>query len=465
MGSDTSTLQCDPEYTYVLTPTNASKFMYTDVQKITASYILPCILFIGLLGNSAFLFVLARVRSMRTVTNFYLANLAVADMVFLTIVVTSRVYPLAVYGVPNEVLGVGGCVADILFRYIFHFAGLLLITFMSLERYIAVCHPLRHRIISGRSCTAKLVLACWLTSSALAALLIPSSMVFKLYCVQWPEENPLPYQNFPEVIGACWGLDQPWAIPLLHLTQTIPFFVAFFGNAYFYARIVFKLHKRDSSSDRQRIIRTRNHVALMLVANGTVFFLTVTAFEVTSLILFVQKFIDDFVIIPFDIRINLFEANRVLLYLNSAVNPIVYTLTNARYRRAFRRAFRTASWGNGRGGNSTIFSAFPDYYSQYHINPGGLTPLPRLQSPAKSPMVARPATYSNACFEHDESESQNLDEDAKDRDQQSSQEEQTQNVTSHASPDECELERLTSADKTTEEQPVTGQAYQVEKQD
>ncbi|XP_022107390.1 neuromedin-U receptor 2-like [Acanthaster planci] len=417
MGSDTSTLQCTTADIKVLTSTNSSRFMYADVQKVMTSYVLPCILLVGLLGNSAFLFVVARVRSMRTVTNFYLANLAVADMVFLTIVIIGRVYTLAVYGVPNDVLGVAGCVADNLFVYIFHFAGLFLITFMSLERYIAVCHPLRHRLISGRGCTAKLVLACWLTSTALAAVLIPTSVRFIQYCVRWPLEDSVLYQNFPEVIGQCLGLDEPWVNPLLHLTQTIPFFMALFGNSYFYARIVFKLNKRNSSSDRQRVIRTRNHVALMLVANGSVFFLTLTAFQVTSMILFVENFLE-VEIIPYDIRYNLFEANRVLLYANSAVNPIVYTVTNARYRQAFRRAFRPARWGKRRGENSTIFSTFPDYYSQYHINSGGLAPIPRPKSPPKSPMVARPATYSNACFDPIETVTPKPDENEEDWDEQ-----------------------------------------------
>ena len=373
--------------------------MYIDLELTLTYYVLPFILLLGFAGNAAFLIVVFRIPSMRTVTNYYLANLAVADTLFLSIVVVTRAYSVAVYGVPNDHLGLAGCVSDTFFIYLFHFAGLIIITFMSLERFIAVCYPLRHRLMSGRRRTVRLIVACWFMAVLLASLQLPSTFEFTQYCVTWPLDNSELYKNFPEVIGRCSALDQPWVLQMFHLTQTIPFFVAFFGSVYFYVSIVVKLNKRYSSSDRQQVVRTRNHVALMLVANGTVFFLTLTSFEVTSMILFIEGFSDD-ILIPYEVRGVLFEVNRLLLYINSAVNPIVYTVTNARYRRAFRRAFTPASWNNGRPRNSTIFSAFPEYYSQYHVHMEGMTSIP--PSPPqrmRSPMVARPATYSNACFD------------------------------------------------------------------
>ncbi|XP_071789601.1 neuromedin-U receptor 2-like [Asterias amurensis] len=401
MGSDTSKAHCSVENSLNLTTHSEAREFILDPLVITLTqYLLPVILLVGLVGNAAFLFVVYRIPSMRTVTNYYLANLAVADSVFLSIVVVTRIYQLGVYGeVPTAHLGLAGCISNTIFNYSFHFAGMILITLMSLERFLAVCHPLRHRLISGRRRTIKMIVACWILAVFLTSFQIPTSMIFDRLCIQWPASEE--YANLPDVIGKCSALDKPWVIPMFHLAQTLPFFVAFFGSFYFYVSIVIRLNKRNSSSDRQQVIRTRNHVAFMLIVNGTVFFLTLSPFEVTSMILFVEGFMDDVILIPHDIRGLLFEINRILLFINSAINPIVYTVTNARYRRAFKRAFTPASWSNGRPRHSTIFSTFPEYCSKYHMHMGGLSHGPPSPPPSKSPMVARPATYSNTCFDDD----------------------------------------------------------------
>ncbi len=375
MGSDTSKVHCTAENIFNLTNhTEASKFMFDPLYITLTQYLLPVILLVGLVGNAAFLFVVFRIPSMRTVTNYYLANLAVADSVFLSIVVGTGVYQLGVYGVPNSHLGLAGCISNTIFNYSFHYAGMILIALMSLERFLAVCHPLRHRLISGRRRTIRMIVACWILAVILTPFQLPTSLNFEQRCLHWPESAE--YDNFPTVVGKCSALDKPWVLPMFHLAQTIPFFVAFFGSVYFYVSIVIRLNKRSSSSDRQQVVRTRNHVALMLIANGTVFFLTLSPFEVTSMILFIEGFLDDVILIPYEVRSALFEINRILLFINSAINPIVYTVTNARYRHAFKRAFTPASWRNGRPRNSTIFSTFQEYCSHYHVHMGGLAHAP-----------------------------------------------------------------------------------------
>ena len=58
-------------------------YVYTPLEKIVNTYILPVIMAVGLLTNIAFLFVVARVHRMRTVVNVYLVSLAFADILFL----------------------------------------------------------------------------------------------------------------------------------------------------------------------------------------------------------------------------------------------------------------------------------------------------------------------------------------------------------------------------------------------
>ena len=91
---------------------------------------MPIIFAIGFVGNVAFLLLLARVKTMRTITNFYLANLAAAD---LTIIFFETVTKLWQYLDSNQVksdifLTNFGCM---LYQFAIHTSGLasiLLIT-------------------------------------------------------------------------------------------------------------------------------------------------------------------------------------------------------------------------------------------------------------------------------------------------------------------------------------------------
>ena len=54
--------------------------LHSSSEILQVKAIIPMIFVIGILGNMAFFLLLARVKAMRTITNFYLANLAAADI-------------------------------------------------------------------------------------------------------------------------------------------------------------------------------------------------------------------------------------------------------------------------------------------------------------------------------------------------------------------------------------------------
>ena len=72
----------------------------------------PIIFCVGLLGNSAFIFVVARLPSMGTTTNFYLINLAISDT--MVPVCLDRLQIYLTCGVPTDavLLGKAGCILN-----------------------------------------------------------------------------------------------------------------------------------------------------------------------------------------------------------------------------------------------------------------------------------------------------------------------------------------------------------------
>ncbi|XP_072047377.1 uncharacterized protein [Amphiura filiformis] len=122
---------------------------YTPTEKLLISYVFPIVIAIGFTTNLAFIWTLVRVRDMRTTTNFYLANLACADLILILL------KTVATYFNRSSDLAVGGpwktvpaCASRTTALYIGYFASISLVTLtgtISREGYGDVyIEPLRH---------------------------------------------------------------------------------------------------------------------------------------------------------------------------------------------------------------------------------------------------------------------------------------------------------------------------------
>ena len=60
----------------------AEESLYSPIEDLFFTVVLPCVVFIGVSANSAFIFMVIRVKEMQTITNAYLTNVAVADLIF-----------------------------------------------------------------------------------------------------------------------------------------------------------------------------------------------------------------------------------------------------------------------------------------------------------------------------------------------------------------------------------------------
>lgn len=130
------------------------------------------IFLVGVLGNSLTCAVILRYRVMQTPTNYYLLSLALSDLLVLLLGM-----PLELYEMWQNypfLLGEGGCYFRTFLFETVCFASILNVTALSVERYVAVVHPLKVKHMTTRSHVKKVIFMLWVLSMLCA---IPNTSV------------------------------------------------------------------------------------------------------------------------------------------------------------------------------------------------------------------------------------------------------------------------------------------------
>ncbi|XP_033638993.1 kappa-type opioid receptor-like [Asterias rubens] len=345
MGSDATPEECSVLNTTNIAEETMSKWLYTHTDTIIITTVLPSILGLGLLSISLFLFVVFRISKLKSDTTVYLVHLSLADCFYLVAYVS---YYLSFYVASPVALDLSfkhsvECCLSVVITYVGYMSSVALVTMMSFERYLALCHPLKHLKIRGRRRTNRMVALCWLVGFVVSCLMMPHAAVLKKLCLQWPEAALSSMPTLPSVITMCDPLH-----PSIHyfttLLATIPWLLALVANFYMYIRIYHMLNKRRSFVGKgdadDRAIRVRNQVAKMLVVNGVVFFLCQAPYTGVSIIHVICFFFN----LPSPIETTLGASARWIFSLpqivNTIINPLIYGAMSSQYRSAFVQAFR-----------------------------------------------------------------------------------------------------------------------------
>lgn len=114
---------------------------------------------VGLIGNALVCMAVYRNHSMRTVTNYFIVNLAVADLLVLLICLP----PSVLWDVTETwFLGLKLCKAVPYLQTVSVSISILTLTFISIDRWYAICFPLRFKSTTARAKTAIIII--WMIS-------------------------------------------------------------------------------------------------------------------------------------------------------------------------------------------------------------------------------------------------------------------------------------------------------------
>ena len=182
---------------------------YKPVETIIFAALYPILFVFGFIGNVAFLTVVAFVRKMRTLTNFYLVNLAVADLLFTVLALT---FVTASYVLSNGVriadIGRTDIQCGVVYgaAYTTFYSSLYLVTLVTFDRFLAICHPIRYRIINTKKRTITLVIIAWIGGTAMATFITPTWGSVSRFCLVWPPESR--WEQLSNVHYSCSAVNQ-----------------------------------------------------------------------------------------------------------------------------------------------------------------------------------------------------------------------------------------------------------------
>ena len=298
---------------------------------LTITYVV--IFVTGIFGNIATCTVIVRNASMQTATNYYLFSLAISDLTLL------------ILGLPNELslfwqqypwaLGVSLCKIRAYVSEMSSYVSVLTIVAFSMERYLAICHPLRVYRISGLKRPIRFILAAW--SIALVSA-IPFAIYTKVNLVEYPPGSG----NYSADSAICAML-LPYMpdFPLYELSTIIFFLIPMLVILVVYTRMGLKIRNSTKATlssvveggihGDSKQAQSRKSVIRMLSAVVILFFVCWAPFHAQRL-LYVYAQESDYY--P-DLNEWLYILSGCLYYFSTTVNPILYNLMSMRYRHAF----------------------------------------------------------------------------------------------------------------------------------
>ncbi|EDV48273.2 growth hormone secretagogue receptor type 1 isoform X1 [Drosophila erecta] len=303
--------------------------------RTTAMFFCIVIMVLGVVGNVMVPIVIVKTKDMRNSTNIFLTNLSIADLLVL-LVCTPTVLVEVNTRPETWVLGHEMCKAVPFVELTVAHASVLTILAISFERYYAICEPLK----AGYVCTkGRAILICFLAWGIAALFTSP---------ILWVAEYKLAEYIDGSSVAVC--LTQAitdWTLAFFLMTISVFFVVPFVTLVVLYGIIARNLVSNRAAMLRARptkpelSLKARKQVVLMLGAVVLSFFVCLLPFRVLTLwiILSTDQTLHDLGLVRY---YSLLYFCRIMLYLNSAMNPILYNLMSTKFRRGFKRLCQDA---------------------------------------------------------------------------------------------------------------------------
>lgn len=274
---------------------------------------------VGLLGNSLVVVVVSCNSKMRSTTNILIINLAVADLLFIIFCVP---FTACDYAFPYWPFGDIWCKAVQYLVIVCAYASIYTLVLMSLDRFLAVVHPITSMSIRTEK-------NAYIAIGLLWCLIL-------LSCIPVSQSHgELPYYINGNRYSTCGFLSsEGYNLAAFHIcfflsSYVVPLALIFCLYMLMLKRLWFGSSPGGHVSAES--LRSKKRVTRMVVVVVVIF--AVCWFPIQ--IVLVLKSIDAYEITPFRLMVQI--TSHTLAYMNSCVNPILYAFLSDNFRKAFNK--------------------------------------------------------------------------------------------------------------------------------
>ncbi|CAM1317242.1 Ethr (predicted) [Pycnogonum litorale] len=294
------------------------------------------ILLAGICGNIMVPVVVWTNKGMRSSTNMFLVNLSMADLLVLIICIPTVL--IEVHTKPETwMLGQVLCKMIPFMEFATAHVSVLTIIAISLERYYAICYPLE----AGYTCTkgraVAIIISTWLTSAILTS---PVILITNFFYADYIDNSVVPVCAMQ--VHAFWR-------KFFFLCTTVVFFLIPLGLLIILYAVICKhlmnekpfqedgnKHTKCDKNSINYTLKCRQQVVLMLIVVVMCFFICLFPLRSFHLWIIIVP-LEEIQALGSSAYYNLLFTCRILTYLNSAINPIIYNVISSKFRDAFCR--------------------------------------------------------------------------------------------------------------------------------
>ncbi|XGW35503.1 hypothetical protein V3C99_019044 [Haemonchus contortus] len=332
-------------------PTQISDNTIPYSVKLLLSILFVLVGCVGLIGNMLTVLVIYKTPSLHSHTNYFLASLAISDLLLIIVGVPFDLFHLWRKDRPPAIAGY--CAVMSTSISLFTFASILTIVSLTAERFVAICYPFSHRAIFDKRRVMYLIYTIWVLA------FFPSLYIglqFKRVVPDFCGYN----RELNSQRGSCdyvTSQNIPFRYPF-ELTMVVTFVLPLIFIFYCYVRILASLNEMamatrvhvpigsTNSSELSQpsilYVHTKNFappksqqaqrmVMKMLFTVTAVFFVCYLPYHVERLIVQYTKQQCDSSMFC----LLLYPVTGLLQYISATLNPIFYNLMSTRFRTGF----------------------------------------------------------------------------------------------------------------------------------
>ncbi|XP_002731809.1 somatostatin receptor type 2-like [Saccoglossus kowalevskii] len=297
--------------------------------KIILSILWAIACVVGLIGNSLVIYVILRFSKMKTVTNTYILNLAIADELYLL----GIPFSISHFVMETWPYGTAWCKILLTNDIINQFASIYFLTVMSIDRYIAVVHPVKSvnirtpriaNAVSGCVWALVLILVSWFTAAVRSDY----------------DERMGSYGCGPNWIFLFGNstLDQEdWGLVFSYFTFMMGYIIPLLIICTAYILMLNRLRQVGAPGSKGK--KTRKVTKLVTVVVG-VFFICWSPYYILNVAMHYAVMHSKAAFYKW--RIAYYFAQS-LGYANSSANPILYAFLSDNFKKSFQKAFACAT--------------------------------------------------------------------------------------------------------------------------